>query len=718
MAPTWEQIRGSNYGTMGRTIRGIVHRPDGSSQLVLHAPEATWRYENEAGEPTFIETDTDRWSRDTDGTMVHAAKSPGTIYATIGASSPSMLLRAYDAFPAGTNHGFDNQRFTDPSPPRAATVRGRDGWEVTAHDPYSNDTITYVFDAELGVALRCQWGDEWMELENPALDESFEPTLFGWTGPSRPAEDEIAKFQREHEERQRALFGIPQAIPTWLPMQTDFSPLSGNPRTGELSLSVSGHSPQFVLRRWVTAIGEPPLEWPNDATPERYRQSSGDWTYEIRSYQEMDTGDCARIVESIVPVDPPDRDAAEIAAELAAEEHDRREAEVLAALGTGRVITDHLEGESLLIRTDFSDDAAWREIAVAAMAPVPQSGDTEFAAYLTCIDNREYDGLTIDGLLDVFGEPPPYYAFVVDAETVKNPEHPIITVYAGPDEPERPRGRTFRVIPSEIWGVENNLSIANMDFEDFADSADEDGVFRGFPEPVRPVEVVTTREIAQWIANDLDTEALDRFHTQIDRRKYPYPVSLFEVELSEVHTQTRDADHGADADLLGYEEFLDATARGGRALRGTVPTHNGYWTFAIDSDSHRPIAAYRLTFSPYVPPATDNAVPQPMKFEVPFVCTEPVSLSTLTDEDDLIDRDVVQRAVLAEAARLHSDADITGGEPVLRRIPRLEGFSIGSHVQIDGRPVFYVSIVTDIDNEFIVQEVPPEGLRMVGPGQQ
>ena len=46
------------------------------------------------------------------------------------------------------------------------------------------------------------------------------------------------------------------------------------------------------------------------------------------------------------------------------------------------------------------------------------------------------------------------------------------------DEP----GRTFRVIPSEMWSVENNLSIANMDFAEFADAVDEDGVFRGFPE--------------------------------------------------------------------------------------------------------------------------------------------------------------------------------------------------------------------------------------------
>ncbi|MHA4854439.1 DUF6924 domain-containing protein [Rhodococcus sp. MSC1_016] len=717
MTPTWEQVRGSNFGTMGRTVRGTVHRPDGSWTLVWHAPEEAWRYENESGEPTFIENATDRWSRDEGGTMVHSVKSPNTIYATIGTGPPSLLLRAYDLFPAGATRGFDDQRFVGPSAPRAVRVRGRDGWEVSALDQHSNDTVTYVFDAELGIALRWQHGEDWMELENPSLDEVFEPTLFTWAGPSRSAEDDMAKFHREHEEHQRVLAGIPQALPTWLPMTTNVQAQSGDARTGELSVSISGYTPQFTLRRWVTAIGERTVEWPNDSTPERYRRSIGDWTYEIRSYQEIDRADCARIVDSIVPVDPPARDPAEITAELAAEEHHRREAEVQATLGTGRILTDHLEGESLLIRTDFTDDAAWRDIAAAAMAPVPQGGDTEFAAYLTCIDNPEYDGLTVDGLVEAIGEPPPYYAFLVDAETVTNSEMPILAVYTGPDEPERPRGRTFRVIPSQMWGVENNLSIANMDFESFADSVDEDGVFRGFPEPVHPIEEVTTREIAHWIADDLDTDALRQFHTQMAGRKYRYPVSLFEVDLAEVHAQSRDADHGAHAELLGYDEFLDATSSGGAALRGTVPTHNGYWTFVLHPGSHRPIAAYRITFAPYVPPAPQDGVPQPMKLEVPFVCTEPVSFSMLTDDDTLIDRNVVQRAVLAEAARLHPDSDIEGGEPVLRRIPRLVGFNIGCHVHIDGRPVFYVAIVTDVDDTFIVQEVPPEGLRVVGPGE-
>lgn len=716
MTPTWEQVRCSNYGTMGRTARGTVHRPDGSWEYVWHTPEGTWRYENESGEPTFIENATDSWSRGEDGAMVHTVKSRHTLYMTMGTSPPSLLLRAYDVFPAKTSRGFDDQRFVGPSAPRAVRVRGRDGWEVSAHDQHANETVTYVFDAELGIAVRWRRGEDWMELEDPILDDAFDPELFTWTGPSRSTEDDIANYEHAYEERQRVLARIPQALPTWLPMTTSVEAQSGDSRTGELSLAIGGYAPHFTLRRWVSAIGEPKLEWPTDSTPERHRQSIGDWTYEIRSHQEITSDNCARIVESIVPVDPPDRTPAEITAELAGDEHDRQEAEVLATLGTGRVLTDHLEEESLLIRTDFTDDATWRDIAVAAMAPAPQEDGTEFAAYLTCIDNPEYNGLTVDGLLEAIGEPPPYYAFLVDAATVRNAEMPIVTVYTGPDETERPRGRTFRVIPSEMCGVENNLSIMNMDFEDFADSADEDGVFRGFPELARPVEEVTTREIAHWIADDLHTDALREFHAQITGWKYRHPVSLFEAELAEVHVQARDSEHATRTELLGYDQFLTATSIGGPALRGAVWTHNGYWTFVIDRGSHRPIAAYRVTHAPYVAPAPQDGVPQPMRLEVPFARTEPVNSLILTDDDELVDRDAVQRAILVEAARLHPNVDIAG-EPIRERIPRLPGFTIGCHVQIDGRPGFYVAIVTDVDDEFIVREVPPKGMRVVGPGE-
>jgi maltoporin len=67
------------------------------------------------------------------------------------------------------------------------------------------------------------------------------------------------------------------------------------------------------------------------------------------------------------------------------------------------------------------------------------------------------------------------FAFIADQTTFTNPERLVLVV----DLYEEP-GRTFRVIPHEMWSVQNNLSVANVDFYEFADNIDADGVFRGF----------------------------------------------------------------------------------------------------------------------------------------------------------------------------------------------------------------------------------------------
>ncbi len=51
-------------------------------------------------------------------------------------------------------------------------------------------------------------------------------------------------------------------------------------------------------------------------------------------------------------------------------------------------------------------------------------------------------------------------------------EHPVLAI----DE----QGRSFRALPETVQAIDNNLSIANMDFHEFADAIDGTGVFRGF----------------------------------------------------------------------------------------------------------------------------------------------------------------------------------------------------------------------------------------------
>jgi hypothetical protein len=129
---------------------------------------------------------------------------------------------------------------------------------------------------------------------------------------------------------------------------------------------------------------------------------------------------------------------------------------------------------SLVIRTDFSDDEAWEQLCRAMQEPQTQH---QFRASVECISDKACSRLEPERVAAVLpaGSQRPF-VFMVDAEAISQTDHPVLVV----DLLGEP-GRTFRVIPSQAWGVENNLRLANMDFADFANSVDSDGVFRGFP---------------------------------------------------------------------------------------------------------------------------------------------------------------------------------------------------------------------------------------------
>lgn len=132
----------------------------------------------------------------------------------------------------------------------------------------------------------------------------------------------------------------------------------------------------------------------------------------------------------------------------------------------------------LVVRTDFENRQAWKKICKLISAPVPAPEDT-FYAYVQFMDDEDFRGLNTEELLArVPGDYKHSFLFVVDGATVAHPEFPILVIQL-----RGVRGRSFRAIPSTIQAIENNLSIANMDFFEFANAVDPDGIFRGFPAP-------------------------------------------------------------------------------------------------------------------------------------------------------------------------------------------------------------------------------------------
>ena len=127
---------------------------------------------------------------------------------------------------------------------------------------------------------------------------------------------------------------------------------------------------------------------------------------------------------------------------------------------------------SLVLRSDFTDDAAWDALKAAL-----HTWDGHDSA--TFVSHPHYAGLSLQDLVDADNaashEDKLIYLFIADATTMTDVERPLLAVDLA-DEP----GRTFRVPSRWYAAVSANLTIANMDFAEFADAVDKSGTYRGF----------------------------------------------------------------------------------------------------------------------------------------------------------------------------------------------------------------------------------------------
>ncbi|MBC9714404.1 hypothetical protein H9Y04_17735 [Streptomyces sp. TRM66268-LWL] len=127
---------------------------------------------------------------------------------------------------------------------------------------------------------------------------------------------------------------------------------------------------------------------------------------------------------------------------------------------------------SLVLRTDFSDDGAWATVQAAIDA-------ADEYAIATYVSDHRFNDVRIEALVtentSAAEDEQVVTMFLADSVTMTDPAHPLLAVDLY-DEP----GRTFRVPVQWFPEISANLSIANMDFAEFADAADTSGTFRGF----------------------------------------------------------------------------------------------------------------------------------------------------------------------------------------------------------------------------------------------
>jgi hypothetical protein len=130
-----------------------------------------------------------------------------------------------------------------------------------------------------------------------------------------------------------------------------------------------------------------------------------------------------------------------------------------------------------VVRADFSDDALWADLMELIVSPTVEG----FGANVEFVEDQTLAGLDETAITSSVPRLYPHgyehsVMFIVDASTTASPEHPLLVLDLHEGEPARP----FRCTPRQVQAIENNLSISNMDFFEFANSADADGVFRGF----------------------------------------------------------------------------------------------------------------------------------------------------------------------------------------------------------------------------------------------
>lgn len=132
---------------------------------------------------------------------------------------------------------------------------------------------------------------------------------------------------------------------------------------------------------------------------------------------------------------------------------------------------------SVLVRTWFGDDTAWESLVLDVETP----NDDGFLANVVPVNDRAFEGLSAQALK---AKQPggAIVSFIADEMTLTNGERPILAAWVLPQQgwDERPGRLPFRVVVSELPSVENNINLANMDWEDFTQAVGEDGVFRGF----------------------------------------------------------------------------------------------------------------------------------------------------------------------------------------------------------------------------------------------
>jgi hypothetical protein len=130
-----------------------------------------------------------------------------------------------------------------------------------------------------------------------------------------------------------------------------------------------------------------------------------------------------------------------------------------------------------VVRADFSDDGVWDRLKAEISEPTAEG----FGADVEFVEDHALGGLAEEAIVAGYGRAYPHkyrhpILFVVDAVALSTVEHAVLVINLNAGVDAEP----FRTLPRQVQAIQNNLSLANMDYVDFARCKNADGIFRGF----------------------------------------------------------------------------------------------------------------------------------------------------------------------------------------------------------------------------------------------
>jgi hypothetical protein len=149
-----------------------------------------------------------------------------------------------------------------------------------------------------------------------------------------------------------------------------------------------------------------------------------------------------------------------------------------------------MNSDPWVICTASVSPAHWQE--VRSQIAEPQTDD-QLLAWVQYVHDCRFFGKTIGDVIRMLPDDyPNSFCFIVDGQTFASDEHSIVVVSFLPEWDDNrgefnwqsPRQilddqiKHFRAQPRAIQSIQNNLSLGNMDFEDFANHLDGDGIYR------------------------------------------------------------------------------------------------------------------------------------------------------------------------------------------------------------------------------------------------